>query len=148
AIGLGHSGDTGSVMYAYLSPGQSRRTVTTQDLSVLEAGGTAPEPLLAAPWHDRQTSAQPAELPLQPGEHVAAAAFPTGPAPASASQFTQTFDVDSGLAAAARVIASRPSVTAFFETAGWGTSNRTGEQLAGFLPRTATESGVVGSPAS
>jgi sugar lactone lactonase YvrE len=53
AIGLGHSGDTGSVMYAYLSPGQTRRGVTTQDLSVLESG-TGPAPLLAAPWHDSQ----------------------------------------------------------------------------------------------
>jgi hypothetical protein len=39
AVGLGHSGDTGSVMYAYLAPGQTRRTVTAQDLSVLDAGG-------------------------------------------------------------------------------------------------------------
>jgi hypothetical protein len=51
AIGLGHSGDTTSVMYAYLAPGQTHRTVTTADLSVLEATSTAPEPLLAAPWH-------------------------------------------------------------------------------------------------
>jgi predicted outer membrane repeat protein len=50
AIGLGHSGDTSSVMYPYLASGVVSRTVTTQDMSVLEAAtGTTPEPLLAAP---------------------------------------------------------------------------------------------------
>src|SRR5207245_2920967 len=39
AIGLGHSGDTGSVMYAYLAPGQARRGVTAQELTGLERGG-------------------------------------------------------------------------------------------------------------
>jgi hypothetical protein len=52
AIGLGHSGDTNSVMYAYLAPGQTRRVVTAADLSVLDSPSTSPEPLLAAPWHD------------------------------------------------------------------------------------------------
>jgi hypothetical protein len=50
AVGLGHSGDTGSVMYAYLAPGEARRALTPQDLSVLDSGGGAPEPLTAAPW--------------------------------------------------------------------------------------------------
>jgi hypothetical protein len=59
AVGLGHSGDAGSVMYTYLAPGQTRRTVTAQDLSVLDSGaGTAPEPLLAAPWRPSQTPAR------------------------------------------------------------------------------------------
>jgi hypothetical protein len=50
AIGLGHSGDTSSVMYPYLASGVVSRAVTTQDMSVLEAAtGTTPEPLLAAP---------------------------------------------------------------------------------------------------
>jgi hypothetical protein len=56
AVGLGHSGDTGSVMYAYLSPGQTRRVVTTADLSVLDSTSTAPEPLLAAPWQGMAAS--------------------------------------------------------------------------------------------
>jgi hypothetical protein len=59
AIGLGHSGDTGSVMYPYLAPGQARRVVTTQDMSVLESGGTAPHALLAAPCSDAQTAGGP-----------------------------------------------------------------------------------------
>jgi len=49
AVGLGHSGDTGSVMYPTLASGTARRTVTAADLSVLEASSTTPEPLLAAP---------------------------------------------------------------------------------------------------
>jgi hypothetical protein len=54
AIGLGHSGDTGSVMYPYLGSGEARRGVTLQDMAVLEAtGDTAPEPLLAAQPKDR-----------------------------------------------------------------------------------------------
>jgi hypothetical protein len=61
ALGLGHSGDTGSVMYAYLAPGETRRAATAQDLSVLDSGGvTAPEPLTAAPWRDHQAPAPPA----------------------------------------------------------------------------------------
>jgi predicted outer membrane repeat protein len=59
AIGLGHSGDTNSVMYAYLAPGQTRRVVTAADLSVLDSPSTAPEPLLAAPWHDAPRSDDP-----------------------------------------------------------------------------------------
>jgi hypothetical protein len=56
ALGLGHSGDSSSVMYAYLAPGATRRTVTAQDLSVLDAdAGGVPEPLTAAPWRDQQT---------------------------------------------------------------------------------------------
>src|SRR5262249_50101064 len=31
AVGLGHSGDGGSVMYPYLAAGHARRVVTTQD---------------------------------------------------------------------------------------------------------------------
>ena len=53
AVGLRHSGDTNSVMYAYLAPGQTRRALTAQDLAVLDSHGDAgPEPLTAAPWHD------------------------------------------------------------------------------------------------
>jgi hypothetical protein len=58
AVGLGHSGDTGSVMYAYLAPGQTRRTVTAQDLSVLDPDGDGkPEPLTAALWRDHSAPA-------------------------------------------------------------------------------------------
>jgi hypothetical protein len=57
AIGLGHSGDTGSVMYPYLGSGEARRGVTTQDMSVLEASDGTPEPLLAAPVNRRLTTA-------------------------------------------------------------------------------------------
>jgi hypothetical protein len=59
AIGLGHSGDGGSVMYPYLASGQARRVVTTQDLSVLDSGGTAPAALLAAPWRDTPSDGGP-----------------------------------------------------------------------------------------
>ncbi len=49
ALGLGHSTDTNSVMYPYLSPGDSRHDLTTADLAVIEqAADTAPEPLMAA----------------------------------------------------------------------------------------------------
>ena len=59
AIGLGHSGDTGSVMYPYLSAGEARHGVTARDMSVLEASDGTPEPLLA--WHKQEvTSASPA----------------------------------------------------------------------------------------
>jgi hypothetical protein len=58
AIGLGHSGDTSSVMYPYLASGVVSRAVTTQDMSVLEAAtGTTPEPLLAAPWRETPAAA-------------------------------------------------------------------------------------------
>jgi hypothetical protein len=51
ALGLGHSADTSSVMYANLSPGAARRDLTTADLAVpsLEAQGYA-HPLLASPY--------------------------------------------------------------------------------------------------
>jgi hypothetical protein len=51
ALGLGHSADTSSVMYANLSPGAARRGLTTTDLAVpsLEAQGYA-HPLLASPY--------------------------------------------------------------------------------------------------
>jgi sugar lactone lactonase YvrE len=96
AIGLGHSGDSGSVMYPYLAPGQAHRGVTSQDLSVLESG-TGPEPLLAAPWRDTQhvlppTAAAPtaAEAPsshlgTDTAANVWAAVLPAGPAPALAA---------------------------------------------------------------
>jgi hypothetical protein len=59
AIGLGHSGDTGSVMYAYLAPGQTSRAVTTADLSVLDSPSAALEPLLAAPWRQAPSTGGP-----------------------------------------------------------------------------------------
>jgi hypothetical protein len=65
AVGLGHSGDTGSVMYAYLSPGQTSRVVTSADLSVLDSPSTSPEPLLAAPWRDAPSA-------TDHGEHTSA----------------------------------------------------------------------------
>jgi predicted outer membrane repeat protein len=65
AIGLGHSGDTGSVMYAYLAPGQTHRIVTTQDLSVLDSASTTPEPLTAVGWRDSG-----AVVPLTPSEPI------------------------------------------------------------------------------
>jgi hypothetical protein len=49
-LGLGHSTDTNSVMYPYLGTGTARRSLTSNDLQVLESdGGVAPEPLRAAP---------------------------------------------------------------------------------------------------
>jgi predicted outer membrane repeat protein len=59
AIGLGHSGDTNSVMYAYLAPGQTRRVVTAADLSVLDSPSTAPAALMAAPWRDTAVASGP-----------------------------------------------------------------------------------------
>lgn len=57
AAGLGHSGDTSSVMYAYLAPGETRRGLTAQDLFVLDSDtGNAPEPLTAAAWRGRTAS--------------------------------------------------------------------------------------------
>ena len=72
AIGLGHSGDTGSVMYPYLGTDQARRVVTTQDMSVLEASDGGPEPLLAAPHR----TARAAAVAVAPA--LAVAASPTG----------------------------------------------------------------------
>jgi Tol biopolymer transport system component len=50
SLGLGHSADTSSVMFPYLATGAARRSLTNNDLQVLDSdGGTAPEPLRAAP---------------------------------------------------------------------------------------------------
>jgi hypothetical protein len=50
ALGLGHSANPGSVMYATLSPGVARRTMTTADLNIpTVADDDAAHPLLAAP---------------------------------------------------------------------------------------------------
>jgi hypothetical protein len=48
AIGLGHSTDTGSVMFPYLDTTQVRRQLTTSDLAAIDAVENGPEPLLAA----------------------------------------------------------------------------------------------------
>jgi hypothetical protein len=49
-LGLGHSTDTASVMYPELAPGSARRTLTTNDLAVIDQdNGGSPEPLMAAP---------------------------------------------------------------------------------------------------
>jgi hypothetical protein len=88
AIGLGHSGDTNSVMYAYLAPGQTHRVVTTADLSVLDSPSTAPHALLAAPWHDAATSSgsrlNSAVAPANAKERPARALVPINPALANA----------------------------------------------------------------
>ncbi|MFL5341984.1 MAG: matrixin family metalloprotease, partial [Gemmataceae bacterium] len=48
SIGLGHSQDTGSVMYPYLATSQARRALTASDLAIIDSeSGT--DPLLAAP---------------------------------------------------------------------------------------------------
>ena len=50
ATGLGHSADTGSVMYPTLAQGAARHDLTAGDLTVIEtAVDSQPEPLLAAP---------------------------------------------------------------------------------------------------
>jgi len=61
ALGLGHSADTSSVMYAWLGTGEARRDLTINDLALLGAStgeeDGAAEPLLAksiphhAPFH-------------------------------------------------------------------------------------------------
>jgi hypothetical protein len=52
ALGLGHSSDPASVMYASLDPGQAKRNMTGADLN-MGAGddGSGPEPLMAAPGY-------------------------------------------------------------------------------------------------
>jgi hypothetical protein len=91
AIGLGHSGDTNSVMYAYLAPGQTRRVVTTADLSVLDSPSTAPHALLAVPWHDAASSSgsrlNSAVAPANAKERPAPALVPINPALANALAF-------------------------------------------------------------
>lgn len=69
ALGLGHSTGSTSVMYATLDLGQARRGLTTQDLAVLDDGENAPEPLLAAPWHEIPSAGAPAK-PSMPGEAI------------------------------------------------------------------------------
>jgi len=50
SIGIGHSADSESVMYPYLAKGQAKRSLTTNDLRVIEANlDTIAEPLLATP---------------------------------------------------------------------------------------------------
>jgi hypothetical protein len=52
AIGLGHSADATSVMYALLDPGQTKRVLKDVDLNVGGSGdGGGPEPLMAAPMY-------------------------------------------------------------------------------------------------
>jgi hypothetical protein len=86
AIGLGHSGDANSVMYAYLAPGAVRRTVTGQDLAVLDShGDTSPEPLTAAAWQGRRASTHQGLEPHQarpttPTISSSAPSSPLGPA--------------------------------------------------------------------
>jgi hypothetical protein len=53
AIGMGHSGDTGSVMFPYLATAEAHREITTLDMSVLEVTSGSPEPLLAAQSSDQ-----------------------------------------------------------------------------------------------
>src|SRR5204863_5211058 len=48
ALGLGHSADPGSVMYANLRPGEARRLLLAADLGTPDAGGGA-SPLHGAP---------------------------------------------------------------------------------------------------
>jgi hypothetical protein len=79
AVGLGHSGDPGSVMYATLAPGVAHRTLTDNDLRVLDQGDTGPEPLRAVVG--QQTAAgieksSPQSLPAFPV--VQAATVPSG----------------------------------------------------------------------
>jgi hypothetical protein len=51
AIGLGHSGDTASVMYPFLQAGVARRDLSAGDLSVLDQdAATGPEPLRTLPF--------------------------------------------------------------------------------------------------
>ena len=50
SIGLGHSGDSRSVMYPYLQPATTRRDLSAGDLTTLEHdAATEPEPLRASP---------------------------------------------------------------------------------------------------
>ena len=50
ALGLGHSSDPNSVMFALLDPGQARRTLKAADLNVASGSdGSGPEPLMASP---------------------------------------------------------------------------------------------------
>ena len=53
-LGLGHSPDADSVMFAELDTGQAHRSLTANDLAQLDdGGGDAPEPLRAQPKQPR-----------------------------------------------------------------------------------------------
>jgi hypothetical protein len=75
SLGLGHSADSASVMYPYLSPGDVRRTLTAGDLSEIDADrNSAAEPLLASA--PQTEAAMPAPfVAAQP--HAAAATNPS-----------------------------------------------------------------------
>src|SRR5207237_2007415 len=74
-LGLGHSADTNSVMFAALSTGQVRRDLTANDLAVLEQEEDgSPEPLMATPVVVTPSAA--------PAATAAAATTPVAAAPA------------------------------------------------------------------
>jgi hypothetical protein len=61
ALGLGHSADAASTMYASLPPGASRRALTEADLMVPDADDdSGPHALRAAPWLTTRRFAAPA----------------------------------------------------------------------------------------
>jgi hypothetical protein len=115
AVGLGHSGDTGSVMYAYLAPGETRRTVTAQDLSVLDSGGTTPEPLSAAPWRVHAAAASAgdggaAAAPLSASPSSAGPGLaPAGPATPSGAAAFRGRNPDPGVVRAGATVAISPA---------------------------------------
>jgi hypothetical protein len=72
ALGLGHSADTGSVMFATLAPGEARRSLSVADLNVPDADAgpcglhaalvPAPAPVVPAPEPGPLAPEQPAPL--------------------------------------------------------------------------------------
>jgi hypothetical protein len=92
ALGLGHSTDAASVMFPYLGTGTARRTLTANDLTVIEGVESAPEPLMAAPgsygFASMVTNVTPAVIPMQ------------NPATLRPTAFDQLFTLDGGLASA------------------------------------------------
>jgi hypothetical protein len=80
ALGLGHSLNPSSVMYAALSPGSVKRTLTTSDLDIPDPPSDGPHALRALGWTG---AAAPAVALLPPGPSAIAVLDPAivGPRP-------------------------------------------------------------------
>jgi uncharacterized repeat protein (TIGR01451 family) len=127
AIGLGHSPDTGSVMYPYLAAREVRRDLSASDLSLIDDNsGTVPEALLAAGdlslmHQDQAGTPQPLLAPpaaKEAGDGTPAASLDSSPgaplpglAPAAATGHSATpqAGVSDGSAPAAWLQAAMPT---------------------------------------
>jgi uncharacterized repeat protein (TIGR01451 family)/choice-of-anchor A domain-containing protein len=94
-IGLGHSPDTGSVMYPSLDTAQVRRSLASTDLTLIDSDhGAAPEPLMAAAFF----RVRPALSPVAPLSEMTSPALVGEPPAAPFAAIQQSALLDQALA--------------------------------------------------